>query len=101
MNYHTDRELISGCVEQDRAALEELVIKFSDPVYRTIQYTCRARNISCSMQDVEDLHNSVFVSLFENRCKKLGQFKGKNGCSLYTWIRIITVRMVIGLYGIY
>ena len=33
--------------------------------------------------------------LFENQAKKLGQFKGKNGCGLGTWIRIITVRIVL------
>ncbi len=95
MKYSADSELVAGCVRQDRTALEQLVMKFSDPVYRSIQYTCKARNIPYSIQDLEDMHNSVFLSLFENRCKKLSQFKGKNGCSLHTWIRLITVRAVI------
>jgi RNA polymerase sigma factor (sigma-70 family) len=41
------------------------------------------------------MHNSIFVRLFENRCKRLKQYKGKNGCSLASWIRIISVRTVI------
>ncbi|MFC1839603.1 RNA polymerase sigma factor [Thermodesulfobacteriota bacterium] len=98
MKYSTDRELIAGCVKHDRVALEELIKKFSDPVYRSIQYTCKVRNVRHSIQDVEDLHNSVFVNLFEKKCKRLSQFKGKNGCSLHTWIRIITVRMVIDYF---
>ena len=35
------------------------------------------------------------MKLFERRCKKLRQYKGKNGCSVFSWIRLITVRIVI------
>jgi RNA polymerase sigma factor (sigma-70 family) len=45
--------------------------------------------------DLEDLHNTVFLRLFENDAKKLRQFEGRNGCSLSTWIRIIAVRIVL------
>jgi len=95
MSYANDRELIAGCVSGSKDALEGLVRKFSDPVYRSIQYALRAKDVRYSREDLEDLHNSVFLSLFESRCKKLSQYKGKNGCSLHTWIRLITVRMVI------
>lgn len=90
-----DQALIAGCVSGSRAALETLVLRFSDPVYRSIQYVFKTKDIRYSMEDLEDLHNSVFLSLFENQCKKLRQYKGKNGCSLYSWIRLITVRIVI------
>ena len=48
-----------------------------------------------NQSDLEDLHNTVFLKLFENQGLKLRQFKGKNGCSLGTWIRVITVRIVL------
>jgi len=95
MNHPEDQALIAGCVSGSRAALETLVRKFSDPVYRSIQYALKTKGIRYSREDLEDLHNSVFLSIFEDRCRKLRQFKGKGGCSLATWIRIITVRMVI------
>jgi len=95
MNDHTDKDLIAGCVSGRNDALEELVSRYSDPVYRVVQYTFKTRNVSYSQQDLEDLHNSVFLGLFEKQCKKLRQYKGKNGCSLYSWIRMITVRTVI------
>jgi RNA polymerase sigma factor (sigma-70 family) len=37
----------------------------------------------------------VFLQLFEQRCKKLRQYEGKNGCSLASWIRLVAVRIVL------
>jgi len=95
MNDPTDKDLIAGCISGNNDALEALVCRYSDPVYRVVQYTFKTRNISYSQQDLEDLHNSLFLALFEKQCKKLRQYKGKNGCSLYSWIRMITVRTMI------
>jgi RNA polymerase sigma factor (sigma-70 family) len=90
-----DRQLIKRCISGDKKAREEFVIRFSNPVYQCIQFTLKAKNISFSRQDLEDLHNTVFLNLFDKGCKKLRQYRGKNGCSLYSWIRLITVRTVI------
>jgi RNA polymerase sigma factor (sigma-70 family) len=94
-SYEEDRLLLSRCFSGDRDAYEALVRQFSDLVYRVIQHTYSIKDISFTTSDLEDLHNSIFLSLFENGCKKLKQYKGKNGCSLASWIRIISVRKVI------
>ena len=90
-----DRKLLSELLSGSKKASEKLVRQFSDPVYKTIQYTLLARNISFSKDDLEDLHNTVFLLLFDNQCKKLKQYEGRNGCSLFSWIRMITVRTVL------
>jgi RNA polymerase sigma factor (sigma-70 family) len=46
-------------------------------------------------QDLEDLHNTVFLNLFERKCRKLRQYRGKNGCSLATWIRVVALRILL------
>lgn len=95
MNDRSDKDLIAGCISGNNDALEALVCRYSDPVYKVLQYAFRVRNVSYSNQDLEDLHNSIFLVLFEKQCKKLRQYRGKNGCTLYSWIRMITVRTVI------
>ena len=47
------------------------------------------------MQDVGDIYGEVFLELFSDDFRKLRQFKGKNGCTLATWIRIIASRATI------
>jgi RNA polymerase sigma-70 factor (ECF subfamily) len=91
----SDQTLIAKCLAGEDEFLERFVRKFSDPVYLTVQYTLRSKNAAFSRSDVEDLHNTVFVNLFDKKCKKLAQFQGNNGCSLLTWIRLIAARTVI------
>lgn len=90
-----DQKNLKKCISGDKRAQEEFVRHFSDPIYKWIQFTLKARHIPFSRQDLEDMHNTVFLKLFEKRCKKLRQYKGKNGCSVFSWIRLITIRMVI------
>lgn len=90
-----DKEILAGCLAGQRSAQEALVRCFSNLVYATIQGVAKSKAIMLSAQDKDDLHSTVFVLLFERRCHKLRQFKGKNGCTLASWIRMITVRAVL------
>ena len=95
-SYHDDdRRLVSRCTSGDREASEILVRRFSNLVYRSVQYTFKTKHIPYTRDDLDDFHNSVFLELFENNRQKLRKYKGKNGCSLSTWIRIVTVRIVL------
>jgi RNA polymerase sigma-70 factor (ECF subfamily) len=90
-----DRDLLSRCFSGDGEAAENLVRRFSNLVYKAVQHTLIVKHVRFNKQDLEDFHNTVFLRLFEHGCKKLKQYRGKNGCSLATWIRLITVRTVL------
>jgi RNA polymerase sigma-70 factor (ECF subfamily) len=90
-----DRDLLSRCFSDDGEAAENLVRLFSNLVYQAAQHTLIVKHVRFNKQDLEDFRNTVFLQLFEHGCKKLKQYQGKNGCSLATWIRLITVRTVL------
>jgi RNA polymerase sigma factor (sigma-70 family) len=90
-----DRRWLKKCIAGDKKACERFVREFSDLVYRSVRHTLLVKNVFFNQDDLEDLHNTVFLKLFENQGQKLKQFKGKNGCGYGTWIRIITVRIVL------
>ena len=90
-----DQQLLFRCLSGDKTASEDLVRRFSDLVYRSVQYTLMARQVPFNRFDLEDLHHTVFLKLFDQNHKKLRQYQGKNGCSLASWIRMITVRTVL------
>jgi RNA polymerase sigma-70 factor (ECF subfamily) len=94
-SFEEDRRLISKCLSGDRGAWETVVRRFSNLVYQTVRSAFLAKQISFSRQDLEDLHNTVFLGLFEQGCAKLKLYQGRNGCTLASWIRIVTVRMVL------
>ncbi len=90
-----DRRLLSKCITGDRHASEILVRRFSNLVYHSVRHTLMGKNISFAPQDLEDLHNTIFLQLFEQGCRKLRQYRGNNGCSLASWIRVVAVRIVL------
>lgn len=90
-----DQRVLSRYLAGDSEAGERLVRRFSDLVYKTIQYTLYAKQVRFHSQDVEDFHSMVFLKLFDHGAKKLRQFQGKNGCSLSTWIRVVVVRLTL------
>ena len=92
---HSDRELIDGCLAGDDAASKAFVRRFSRLVYGSILGVTKSKSAHISQQDVEDLHNTVFVAFFENNKRKLRQFEGRNGCSLASWVRMVTARAVL------
>jgi len=90
----SDRRLLDRCFAGDPTAAESIVRQFSGLVYRSVQYIFRVRHVPFDKALLEDLHNTVFLQLFEKNCKKLRQYQGRNGCSLATWISLVTVRSV-------
>lgn len=95
VSFLKDRRWLKKCIAGDKKACDRFVREFSDLVYRSVRHTLWAKNVYFDQDDLEDLHNTVFLKLFENQGQKLRQFKGKNGCGLGTWTRIITVRIVL------
>lgn len=90
-----EKDLLIGCFNGDRYAQGDFVTRYSDLVYHTVLNTLKAKSVDCQTQDVEDLHQTVFMRLLEKRCRRLRQFRGINGCSLRSWVRMITVHTVI------
>ena len=90
-----EKTLLIGCFRGDKSFQEAFIRRFSNLVYSTILQTYRVKVGDVPDQDLDDLHNTLFVRLLERQCRRLRQFKGKNGCSLASWVRVITVRTVI------
>ena len=100
-----DRRLLSRCLAGDRKASELFVRRFSGLIYHSVRYILTTKRIPFTKEDLEDHHNTIFLHLFENGCRKLSQYRGKNGCSLASWLRVVAVRIVLnyerdtGIYG--
>jgi len=90
-NRNKERLLIHQCCLGDQKAAEAFIRQFSVLICHTIRQIFSHRGISYTEQDLEDLHNSVFLRLFSDECKRLRLFKGDNGCSLASWLKVVTV----------
>lgn len=86
------RQILHECLSCDRK--DKLVQEYSNLIYQTVRKTLLIKNVPFSEQDVEDLHQEVFVQLFNNECRRLRQYK-EDMCSLAGWIRLIANRTVL------
>ena len=90
-----DFSLLTKCIDGEQEAWDIFVKRYSKLVYHSILHTFKFHSFSSGEGEVEDIYNSIFLSLIENDYKKLRQFEGRGGCSLSSWIRLISVRGTI------
>jgi len=90
-----EKALIDGCLRSDKAAWDSFVRQYSNLVYYTIKKTLVRHHTDPRTDVVEEFYQEFFVSLLQNECKKLRQFRGVHGCTLSSWIRIVATRLTI------
>ena len=91
----TDHELLKGCISVSKKEWDSFLDKYSKLIYHTIYKTLRVHEAPLNPDDVNDLFQEVFASFCANDFKKLRAFDPARGCSLPSWLRMITVRMTI------
>jgi len=90
-----DLRLLSECICGNKEAWDTFVTNYSKLIYYSINKTLKLHNNILSQDDVDDLFNGVFFSLLDNNYKKLRQFEGRDGCTLSSWIRLITINHTV------
>ena len=88
-----EREVLEGCLAQDKKAWDTFVERYNRLISHAIVQTLRKHSFAVENHVVDDLFHSVFLSLIENNCRKLRQFRWK--CKLSSYLHLISVRMTI------
>ncbi len=88
-----EQALLNECIKGNKAAWDAFVVRYTRLVYTAIQRTLRRYKYDLIYDDIEDLHNDVFVLLMEDNYKKLRQYRGDSKVS--TWIYTIAVNFTI------
>jgi len=92
MDALSDYDLLQGCIAGRRQAWNGFVERFTRYVYYLIRLTARKHATEFGPEETADLHNDLFVALMEDDCRRLRAYRGENGCSVRSWVRIITIR---------
>jgi len=90
-----EQTLIASCLRGEKPAWDSFVLQYSNLVYHTIKKTLVRHHTDPHSDVVEELYQEFFISLLQNECKKLRQFRGAHGCSLASWLRLLTARLAI------
>jgi len=90
-----EKRLLAGCLDGEKPAWDAFVVHYSNLVYHTIKKTLILHQVESPADLTEDLYQEFFVSLLHNERKKLRQFRGAHGCSLASWLRLLSARLTI------
>ena len=87
----TDLEFVQNCCSHEKKCWNEFNQRYSRLIYSYINRIFRLKGVSLTGDLSDDICHEIFVVLSENNFKRLSSFKAKNGCSLATWLRQVTV----------
>lgn len=90
-----DLEFVRRCVKGDKRAWNEFVERYSALIYNYIHSVLKIKGRSFAEDNVNDLFQEIFLSLAKDNFKKLSSFQARNGCSLASWLRQVTVNFTI------
>ncbi|ODS31605.1 MAG: RNA polymerase sigma factor [Candidatus Scalindua rubra] len=91
----SEKELLNACIQGSKEAWDAFVEKYTNLIYHTINKTLKIYYADHLYQDSSDIHNDVFLSLMENNWKKLRQYEGRNGCTVSSWLMVVTTNFTL------
>ena len=90
-----EKTLLAGCLKGDKAAWDAFVLEYSALVYHTVKKTLVLHHAEISPDLVDDLFQDIFLTLVKDEFAQLRRFRGDNGCTLASWLRMIAARRTI------
>ncbi len=90
-----DLEFVQRCVKGDKLAWDEFVDKYSRLIYNYIHNVLNVKGYPFSQNHISDIFQEIFCSLIKDDFRKLRSFKARNGCSLASWLRQVTINFTI------
>jgi RNA polymerase sigma-70 factor (ECF subfamily) len=90
-----DLEFLQSCLRGDKQSWAEFILRYSRLIYNYIYSVLSVKGRSISTEQVEDIFQEIFHALIKNNYRKLSTYQGKNGCSLASWLRQVTINFTI------
>lgn len=90
-----DLRFVQACVKGDKQSWNEFLSRYSRLIYNYIYSVLTVKGYSLPGEQVEDVFQEIFYSLIKDKYKKLATYQARNGCSLASWLRQVTINFTI------
>lgn len=90
-----DLRFVQACVKGDKQSWNEFLSRYSRLIYNYIYSVLAVKGRRLTAEQVEDVFQEIFYSLIKDNYKKLATYQGRNGCSLASWLRQVTINFTI------
>lgn len=96
INPMTELEFIHKCSQGDNLAWDNFIKKYSPLIYNYINSVLGQKKTKVfTRENINDVFQEIFISLTKDNFRKLKTFAAKNGCSLASWLRLVTINYCI------
>lgn len=90
-----DLEFVQKCTSGDSSSWNEFIERYSRLIYNYIYNVLITKGSPDVKTLAQDIFQEVIHSLIRDNYKKLKSYKAKNGCSLASWLRVVTVNFTL------
>jgi len=90
-----DLEFVQSCLKGDKQSWSEFISRYSRLIYNYIYSVLSIKGLHFAAEQVDDIFQEIFHTLIKDNYRKLATYKGKNGCSLASWLRQVTINFTI------
>ncbi|MBP7836203.1 MAG: sigma-70 family RNA polymerase sigma factor [Candidatus Omnitrophica bacterium] len=90
-----DLEFVQQCVKGDNRSWNEFLTRYSRLIYKYIHSVLTAKGFTSAQEHAEEIFQGLFSALIQDDYKKLKTFQARNGCSLASWLRQVTINFTI------
>ena len=88
-----DAELLRRCCEGSAPAWDEFARRYMGVITHAVRQTLLRTYQRALAQDVENVVQDVFASLYEDSGRRLGSFSGR--CTVQNWLRAVAIRRAL------
>jgi len=90
-----DLRFVQACVKGNKQSWNEFLSRYSRLIYNYIYSVLAVKGRTLPEEQIEDVFQEIFYSLIKDNYKKLATYQGRNGCSLASWLRQVTINFTI------
>jgi RNA polymerase sigma-70 factor (ECF subfamily) len=90
-----DLQFAQSCLKGNKQSWSEFISRYSRLIYNYIYSTLAVKGSNVPQEQVEDIFQDIFTALIRDNYKKLSTYRAKNGCSLASWLRQVTINFTI------
>jgi len=90
-----DLEFVQRCAKGDKQSWNLFIERYSRLIYNYIHSVLKIKGILPNPDNLQDIFQEIFVALTANDFRKLKTFQARNGSSLASWLRQVTINHTI------
>jgi len=88
-----EQKILHECITHKRC--EKLSRQYWNLIYKTVEKTFIFKNAPLVREEIEEVHQDVFVQLFDDDCRRLRQYREGGGRNLAGWVILIANRTAL------